>query len=208
MTKKFLTDVYDAGGNDGDAEDVRAFYDAWAASYDAEIKDNGYATPGRCAAALAQFATDMSAPVLDFGCGTGLSGLALKLAGFSTIDGVDLSPDMLAVARDKKVYRHLRQIAAEENPIETPGSYGAIALIGVVGIGAAPVSVVDTMMAGLEPGGLLVLSLNDKVLGDPSYEGRLNEHVDCGAARLLFREFGDHLPGIDVKSIVYVLEKT
>ena len=84
MTDKFLDKVYDART----ADETRELYDAWSASYEAEVAENGYATPGRCAEALAKHLTDKDAPILDFGCGTGLSGLALKLAGFTTIDGV------------------------------------------------------------------------------------------------------------------------
>ncbi|MEO0683020.1 MAG: methyltransferase domain-containing protein, partial [Pseudomonadota bacterium] len=103
---KFLEKAYTAR----DAASTRVLYDDWAASYEAEVGEQGYATPGRCADALKHCADDMSAPVLDFGCGTGLSGLALKLAGFETIDGVDLSAEMLEGARSKNVYRHLDQI--------------------------------------------------------------------------------------------------
>ena len=84
MTEKFLDKAYQAR----DAASTRTLYDDWSASYDAEVSENGYATPKRCAEALASFTQDMSAPILDFGCGTGLSGLALKLAGFEVIDGV------------------------------------------------------------------------------------------------------------------------
>ncbi|MEL7154480.1 MAG: hypothetical protein AAFN51_11950, partial [Pseudomonadota bacterium] len=65
----FLDKVYDAR----DASETRALYDDWAASYDAEVAENGYATPGRCAEALKQHLSDPSASILDFGCGTGLS---------------------------------------------------------------------------------------------------------------------------------------
>ena len=48
--------------------------------------------------------------VLDFGCGTGLFGQALRLNGFANIDGVDLSADMLAQAKGKNIYASLAQI--------------------------------------------------------------------------------------------------
>ena len=55
MSKKtFLEDIYDRDN----VPDVTALYDEWAATYDKEIADNGYATPARCAQALAQVATD------------------------------------------------------------------------------------------------------------------------------------------------------
>ncbi len=203
MSENFLDKAYGAR----DAASTRKLYDDWAASYEAEIAENGYATPRRCAEALAKFSDDPTLPILDFGCGTGLSGLALKLAGFTTIDGVDLSKDMLAQATDKDVYRSLNQIEAGAALSHKPGDYAAIAAIGVIGAGAAPISTFDTLMKGLTKGGFLVFSFNDHALEDKANEGRINEWTDCGAARLLFREHGDHLPGIDLKSNVYVIEK-
>ena len=203
MTDTFLDKAYGAR----DAASTRKLYDDWAASYEAELGSNGYATPGRCAAALTQFSADKTAPILDFGCGTGLSGLALKLAGFDTIDGMDLSADMLAQAGDKGVYRGLHHIEAGQAFSHAPGDYAAIGAIGVIGAGAAPISVFDQLMEGLAPRGLLVFSFNDHALEDPANEGRVNEWLDCGAATLLFREHGDHIPGINLKSNVYVIEK-
>ena len=200
----FLDKVYAAR----DAAGTRALYDAWAATYEAEIAANGYATPARCAAALAAAMTDPGAPVLDFGCGTGLSGLALKLNGINTLDGVDLSADMLEQARAKGIYHHLAQVEAGAPLPHAPGTYAAIAAIGVIGSGAAPVSVFDTLMEGLAPGGLVVLSFNDHALEDPAHEGKLDDWTTSGRAVLKFREHGPHLPGIGLNSTVYVLEKT
>ncbi len=203
MTDKFLDKAYGAR----DAASTRELYDDWAASYEAEVAENGYATPGRCAEALKKYIDDQDQPILDFGCGTGLSGLALKLAGFSTIDGLDLSAEMIAQANDKGAYRTLRQIDADAPLSHPPGEYAAIAAIGVIGAGAAPISVFDTLMKGLGKGGLMVFSFNDHALADKTNEARVNEWTDCGAARLLFREHGPHLPGINLKSNVYVIEK-
>lgn len=204
MTEKFLDRAYQAR----DAAATRTLYDDWSASYEAEVAEHGYATPGRCAEALKDFTADQTAPILDFGCGTGLSGLALKLAGFETIDGLDLSADMLEKAREKGVYRTLSQIDADTPLSHTPGDYAAIAAIGVIGAGAAPISVFHTLMNGLAPGNKLVFSFNDHALEDPANEAGMAEWLDCGAARLLFKEHGDHLPGIGLKSNVYVIERS
>ena len=203
MTQRFLDKAYSARTPD----ETRVLYDDWAASYEAEVAENGYATPPRCAAALAERTKDMTAPILDFGCGTGLSGLALKAAGFETIDGVDLSADMLRQAHDKGLYRSLTQIEGGAPLSHAPGTYAAIAAIGVIGAGAAPIEVFDMLMEVLTSGGYLVLSFNDHALEDPANEARLTAWTDRGAAILRFQEYGDHLPGIDLKSNVYVLEK-
>jgi len=199
--KKFLSQVYDLATPD----QTRALYDDWSASYDAEIAENGYATPARVAEALARHLPDRSAPILDFGCGTGLSGLALRAEGFTNIHGADLSADMLKGAAEKGAYDKLWQVKAGD---DIPAGYTAITAIGVIGIGAAPVAVFDTILAALASGGLFALSFNDHALADPQFEGKLRTRIADGTTRLLFQEYGTHLPGINIKSNVYILEKT
>lgn len=203
MTEKFFDKVYDVSS----PEETQEMYGKWAASYDAEVADNGYATPPRVAKALAKFVPDRTTPILDFGCGTGLSGLALRQAGFAQIDGMDPNSEMLAQARTKQAYRNLIETdIADETPIPHD-TYAAISAIGVIGTGAAPADVLHTLMKALPKGGLLGLSLNDHALADPSYERALGDWLDCGAALLLFKKYGAHLPGQNIKSNVYIVEK-
>ena len=204
MTEKMIQNAYGLTS----AEATREFYDKWAETYEDEVSENGYVTPGRCAEALSQFADDKSAPILDIGCGTGISGLALKEAGFSTIDGSDFSAEMLSRADAKKIYRALHNTNLEEPfPFET-GSYAHISAMGVLNPGHAPATTLDDVLNLLKPGGLFVFSLNDHALEDNTYEGRISEHIDTGNASLLFKEYGDHLPEMDLNSNVYVLQKS
>ncbi|MGB1179935.1 MAG: methyltransferase type 11, partial [Lentibacter algarum] len=62
MTDRFLDKAY------GTIGDTRDLYAAWAKSYDQELGEGGYATPARCAEALAKHSRDLTAPILDFGC--------------------------------------------------------------------------------------------------------------------------------------------
>lgn len=203
MGEKFLDRVYDQTT----PEETQALYDAWAASYDAEIAENGYATPGRVAEAMFRHLPEPDTPILDFGCGTGLSGLALKLAGFSVIDGMDPSPEMVDGARKKGVYRTLTVIDMVDAAPVPKDMYRAITAIGVIGTGAAPASTFHLLLRALPRGGYLGASLNDHALKDPHFEGALNQWLDCGAARLLFKKYGPHLPGLNLKSNVYIIEK-
>jgi predicted TPR repeat methyltransferase len=199
----FLNKVYTAR----DAGETRALYDDWAASYEADMTAQGYATPARCAAALRKYVQDTDVPVLDFGCGTGLSGQALRDAGFDVIDGVDLSSEMLALAQDKAIYRSLTRIKGGKTLPFADGTYSLMAAVGAIGPGAAPAGMLHTLMRKLPKGGKLVFSLNDHALKDPACEGTLSEWTDCGAARLLMREDEPHLPEINLNATIYVIEK-
>ena len=202
MTKTYLDKIYSA-----DSADLRPFYAQWAQSYDQEVGENGYVTPLRIAEALARHVKDLSIPILDYGCGTGVSGQAFQEAGFLTIDGVDISAEMLEVAAQKKIYRRLEVFAPESGPNVKLGAYQIIAAVGVIGAGAAPLAVLDKMIALLAPKGLLVFSFNDHTLEDPAYDGLVEDYVNQGRAALHLKEYGDHLPKQKINSNIYILEK-
>jgi predicted TPR repeat methyltransferase len=206
--RQFLKTAYDLG----DLESTRAFYADWAETYDAEIKANGYATPKRCAEALAGFVADKSRPILDIGCGTGLSGIALKQVGFTRIDGTDLSQEMLDIAThregpDGDIYAELfLGLARDPLPIP-PGQYDHAAAIGVFSPGHAPPQTLDTVLCFLPAGGCFVFSMNDHALEDADYMARIDQVIADGVADQVFREHGPHLPGIGLESTVFVLRK-
>ena len=188
-------------------DEARDFYQGWAEGYDAEIAANEYITPQRCAEALIRHAAAPWAPMMDLGCGTGASGLALKAAGFECIDGYDFSQAMLTKAAGKDLYRDLR-IADLSQPLEiAEGVYQNAAAIGCITPEYMPPTVLDEILAKLPQGGCLAFSVNDRSAADGTITGRIMTLTDCGAADLVFREYGEHLPGIGLKATVYVLKK-
>ena len=205
MTKTFLDKIYD-GSVSMETEEL---YDTWAVSYDSEIEENGYATPRRCAEALAGLANDPAAPVLDLGCGTGLSGVALRAAGFTRIDGMDLSQGMLDKARARAgVYRDLIQVTANDPLPFDPGAYTHVLAAGVISPDHAPADTMDAVLERLPPGGTLVFSLNDHALSFPDFADGPARIEAAGLARISFNERGPHLPGIGLEAVVIGLTRT
>ncbi len=190
-----------------DVDETQIFYSDWAATYDAEVTANGYATPERCAKALAGFTPEQDLAILDIGCGTGLSGKYLAAAGFSRIDGCDLNAEMLKVAETRKVYDRLWQSNLDDPFPFEDGTYDAITAVGVISVGAAPADFLYAMLKKLDSGGLAVFSFNDHTLEVPEYQCAVMAHTDCGAFELLFKEHGNHLPGKGMKSTIYVMRK-
>ena len=198
--------VTDAYGHKSGAEAVE-FYDEWADSYDEELGSLGYVTPTRCAEALISVGADPGQPILDIGCGTGVSGAALQAAGFTAIDGVDPSSEMLARARAKNIYRSVAEIDPLA-PLTAPkDAYANAMAAGVLSPGLAPPEALDQILEFLPRDGRLVFSLNDHAIKDGAHMGRLNDLIDGGWGYLEFKEYGAHIPGNDMKSYVYVLRK-
>lgn len=189
-------------------DEARSLYDGWASGYDDELTAGGYITPQRCAEALAAQASLPWAPLIEFGTGTGLGGLALHAAGFETIDGTDISQEMLDKAAAKGVYRSLDLLDLSQ-PITSiePGIYQNAAAIGVLNPNFLPPTAIDEMLGVLPSGGCLVFSLNDHAARDGRFETRVLEISEHAGADLVFKEYGPHIPDIDLMGTVYVLKR-
>ncbi|MDT3398437.1 class I SAM-dependent methyltransferase [Streptomyces sp. B1866] len=57
----------------------------------------------------------------DLGCGTGRTGAWLRRAGVAAVDGVDLTPQMLAVARSRGVHDRLVEADVRDTGLEAGG---------------------------------------------------------------------------------------
>jgi len=188
-------------------DQASGFYDRWANAYDADVTQNGYATPHRCAEALAAHATRPEAPLMDLACGTGLSGVALAEKGFTCIDGFDISEGMLEKARETGVYRDLHIVDLSKPLGIEPGVYHNAAAVGCVSPEYMPATILDDVLDKLPSGGCFVFSVNDHAAKDGTIAGRIMELVDTGYAELLFSEYGDHLPSQGLRATVYVLRR-
>ena len=158
--------------------------------------------------ALRRSDANVDKPVLDYGCGTGLCGIALKAAGFDVIDGTDISPEMLAKAEARGVYRQVWKGEPGSLGHIHAGDYPIISACGVVSLGAAPPETLDMLVAAMGPGGLLAFSFNEATMGDRAYTDRLDVAVLAPDIELVFEEEGPHLPAKDMTSTVYVLRRT
>lgn len=189
-------------------EETQAIYRRWAKEYDSDVLNWGYATPTRVARALRAAGADVNQPILDFGCGTGLSGQALAAEGFNLVDGTDISPEMLAKAKERDLYRSIWLGQPGKCDEVRPGDYAGIVATGVVSMGAAPPETLALLISLLAPGNLLAFSYNDATLADSGYMAALDSACKTDGVALAFEEHGPHLPELKAESTVYVLQRT
>ena len=136
-------------------------YDDWSDTYDDHLVDEfGYLSPGVAADALAAAVDKRDIEIVDYGCGTGLVGEALRQRGFGALDGIDISPGMLARARTKGVYRNLVCGDLTGHIGLGDESYDAATCIGSMGAGHVGAGHVPELLRPLKSGAPLVVIMN------------------------------------------------
>jgi predicted TPR repeat methyltransferase len=140
---------------------VRDLFDQYAPRFDADLEGRlGYQTPRLIADLLrAQgVAADGTRQVLDLGCGTGLSGLALKPFA-RRLEGLDLSPRMLAQAQARGLYDALHEADLLDFLPRHRARFALIAAVDVLNYLGDLTEALAAIAAALRPGGLAVFSL-------------------------------------------------
>ena len=138
-------------------EETKRLYAAWAETYDTGFgQAQGYLLPREVVRVCVELG--VQGPVLDVGAGTGLVGEGLGAAGIDPVDGLDLSPEMLGVARSKEIYREL--IAADVTKPMTLAPYAGIVSAGTFTLGhVGPVGIAQLLVAATS-GCQFVVSVN------------------------------------------------
>lgn len=168
-------------------EENRRLYARWAASYeDTFVAATRYVYHRRVAEI---FCNGFSAPpgaVLDVGCGTGVVGAELRRACVSEIDGIDISPEMLARAAAKTeagnpVYRRLIQ-ADLTGPIDLAADqYAGIVSAGAFTHGHLGPDSLEELIRIAAPGARCALGINAAHFEDLGFRAYLDRFRERGA---------------------------
>ncbi len=141
-------------------EDVQKSYDDWALNYNETLDKWGYLAPQETARLLLENAPAVFNRVLDVGCGTGLSGMALRNAGFTGwIDGYDLSVISLDEAKKYKIYTDLEQVNLHRLPLPAADrTYDSLICVGVLTYVPDSEAVLREFARLVSPGGVVLVS--------------------------------------------------
>lgn len=149
---------------------VRDLFDQYAPRFEADLTGRlAYRTPEALAALLREAGVapaEGRLGVLDLGCGTGLSGAAL--APFAArLEGLDLSPRMLAEAGKRGVYAALHEADLLDWLPRHPGAFDLIAAADVLNYLGDLAPAFAAIATALAPGGLAAFSVEAGEAGTP-----------------------------------------
>ncbi len=167
-------------------EDARRLYGEWAETYDDSFGAGwGYIAPREIANL---FRAEMSGnePVLDIGAGTGL--LAEHLRDL-TVDAIDITPEMLARAEAKGLYR-ARMLGDLTKPLDIADDvYGGVISCGTFTHGHVGPECLDELLRVTRSGALFVCGTIAPVLDGAGFGSALAQLVARGRIEpVRFRE--------------------
>ena len=143
-------------------------YDKWAETYDDYVGNLNYQGPNNLVNELFDFldgTKHKNLKILDFGCGTGLVGLALnkKMSGkyFFDIDGIDISEKMIQKSHEKNVYRRIWHLDLFKEVLPQQHQYDIVVSSGVFLEGHVSFRMIDILLNSLNPFGYVFFTLRE-----------------------------------------------
>mgnify|MGYP001249143070 FL=1 len=192
--KKTLKDAYSLKT----PKDSINLYKSWAATYDNDFaKENDYRSPIEIAKYFNKYSNNDDTPILDVGAGTGLVGEHLN-EPMREIDAIDISPEMLDIARFKDCYSKLIEADLTKKLLINNDHYGAIVSAGTFTHGHIGPEVFDELLRVARSGCLFVLTIHSKLFKKAGFDKKLIE-IKSNITRPNFHEiqvYGNN-PDID-----------
>lgn len=170
-------------------DDSRDLYARWADTYESGfVEESGYVHHRHVATVHARAWTDgnprdssqASGAVLDVGCGTGIVGVELRRLGASVVDGIDISPEMLAEAATKHddrgpVYRNLVEADLSANPELPDQHYAGVVSAGTFTHGHLGPESLIRLVELTDPGTRFTTGVNEAHFVERGFESHLRQ---------------------------------
>lgn len=168
--KQTLNKVYTAKNH----EELMDAYKDWAENYDTDtVEEFGYVAHICSARELDRVLPNKGAEILDAGCGTGLVGEVLSQMGYTKIDALDYSKEMLDEAEKKGIYRDHMQ-ADLSKPLDIKSKqYDAVICVGTFTYGHVEANAFDELIRITKPDGLVCFTIREGAYKDYGYRERM-----------------------------------
>ena len=189
--------------NEGDLMNV---YQEWAADYD-DDNDNllGTVSQPMSVQILQEYVKNKELKIIDVGCGTGLVGRELERAGFVNFDGIDISKEMIDIAK-RRGYSNLF-IGSLNNKLPfTDGEYDAALCVGVFTHGHIGSDRLDELVRIVKPGGIICFTINEGVYASYGFNSKIKRLESEHVWKVIELRKNDYMIKKNVKGFYCILE--
>ena len=157
-------------------EEILKYYENWTKKnkYNQDMVDLNYVAPKETIMVLKKYSQDNNCKILDAGCGTGLVGVELKKYGYSNIEGVDFSQNMLDLI-PKNIYKKIEKIDLNKPLKFNTGMYDVVVCVGTFTYGHVKPKALDELIRIIKNKGLICFTINEGVYEKYAFDNKIKE---------------------------------
>ena len=155
-------------------EEVLEYYKHWTDNnkYNKDMIEWNYTAPKEAVEVVKKYASNKNFKILDAGCGTGLVGVELKKFGYSHIDGVDFSQDMLDLV-PQDIYRNLQKVDLNVDLKFRDNTYDVIICVGTFTYGHVKAHALDEFIRITKDKGLICFTINEGIYKEYGFDKKI-----------------------------------
>ena len=161
------------------SDEVLNYYKNWTSKdkFNKDMVDWNYTAPINAVSLIKKCALKKDIQILDAGCGSGLVGIEMQKNGYTNIDGVDLSQDMINLI-PKGVYKNL-EVANLNKPLKCENhKYDVVMCVGTFTYGHVKPHALDEMIRITKNKGFICFSVNEGIHEEYGFDKKIKKLTD------------------------------
>ena len=188
------------------SEDVtKGAYKEWAESYESDLGGFGYVAPQTGANMFHEALKRPDGLIFDAGCGTGWVAQCLRPKGYTSIDGADFSPEMLAQAAELNIYQNLWEMNFKKPLPLADTTYDGAICIGVYSSTIGDLFLTELIRV-VKPGGMIAMSCRP-LYYDSDLHLQIEQHQQAGRVEMINEVLSAYMTGQNADASYVALKK-
>ena len=158
------------------SEELLKYYKDWTDNnqYNKDMVNWNYTAPKETVSILKKYVFNKNSKILDAGCGTGLVGIELKKYGYSNIEGVDFSQNMLDLV-PQSIYKKIEKIDLNKSLKFKDNIYDVIMCVGTFTYGHAKPQALDELIRITKNKGFICFTINEGIYEEYGFDNKIKE---------------------------------
>jgi len=158
------------------SEELLKYYHNWTKKnkYNQDMVSWKYTAPQETVLVLKKYTLNINCKILDAGCGTGLVGIELKKCGYSNIEGVDFSQDMLDLI-PKGIYKKIEKVDLNKPLKFEANMYDVVMCVGTFTYGHVKPQALDELIRITKNKGLICFTINEGIYEEYGFDNKIKE---------------------------------
>jgi|TARA_A100001015_G_scaffold202543_1_gene226255 ubiquinone/menaquinone biosynthesis C-methylase UbiE len=187
--------------------EIKKVYQDWAVQYDKDNDDLlGTVSQPNAVDLLNSHMNDKNIEIVDIGCGTGLVGKFLQNKGYLYYDGLDISEEMLEIAKSRG-YRHLSVGSLQHKLPYENDTYDAVFCVGVFTHGHVNSNGLDELIRITKKDGFIIFTINEGVYEDYQFDKKIPLMEKEGLIKVIYFEKKDYMAKKNVMGYYCLAQK-